>query len=41
LDSQQIQALTTLNTTVRNLGQFASINVADSLQQALIRSRGP
>lgn len=41
LDSQQIQALTTLNTTVRNLGQFASINVANSLQQALIRSRGP
>lgn len=41
LDNQQIQALTTLNTTVRNLNQFTSMNVANSLQQALIRSRGP
>ena len=41
LDNQQIQALTTLNTTVRNLNQFSSMNVANSLQQALIRSRGP
>lgn len=41
LDNQQIQALTTLNTTVRNLHQFTSMNVANSLQQALVRSRGP
>lgn len=41
LDNQQIQALTTLNTSVRNLNQFSSMNVANSLQQALIRSRGP
>lgn len=40
LDNQQIQALTTLNTTVRNLSQFNSLNVANSLQQALINSRG-
>lgn len=41
LDNQRIQALTTLNTTVSNLNQFTSMNVANSLQQALIRSRGP
>jgi len=41
LDNQQIQALTTLDTTVRNLGQFTSMNVANSLQQGLIHSRGP
>lgn len=41
LDNQRIQALTALNTTVRNLNQFTSMNVANSLQQALIRSRGP
>lgn len=40
LDNQQIQALTTLNTTVRNLNQFSSLNIANSLQQALINSRG-
>jgi len=41
LDNQQIQALTTLNTTVRNLNQFTLMNVANSLQQGLINSRGP
>lgn len=41
LDNQQIQALTTLNATVRNLNQFRSLNLANTLQQALINSRGP
>lgn len=41
LDNQQIQALTTLDTTVRNLNQFSSLNIANSLQQALVNSRGP
>lgn len=40
LNNQQIQALTTLDLAVRNLGRFNSMNLADSLQQALIRSRG-
>lgn len=41
LDNQQIQALTTLDTRVRNLGQFSSLNLANTLQQALVNSRGP
>lgn len=41
LNNQQIRALTTLDTTVRNLDQFTAMNVANSLQQALIHSRGP
>jgi hypothetical protein len=40
LDNQQIQALTTLDTRVRNLTQFSSLNIANTLQQALVNSRG-
>lgn len=40
LDNQQIQAVTTLDTTVRNLAQFNSMNLANSLQQAVVLSRG-
>jgi len=40
LNSQQIQALTTLDTTVRNLNQFNSLNLANTLQSALVNSRG-
>lgn len=40
LDNQQIQALTTLDTRVRNLSQFSSLNLANTLQQALVNSRG-
>lgn len=40
LNSQQIQALTTLDTTVRNLSQFNSLNLANTLQSALVNSRG-
>lgn len=40
LDNQQIKALTTLDTRVRNLGQFSSLNLANTLQQALVNSRG-
>lgn len=40
LNNQQIQALTTLDTTVRNLNQFSSLNVANTLQSALVNSRG-
>lgn len=41
LDNQQIQALTTLDTRARNLSQFSSLNLANTLQQALVNSRGP
>jgi hypothetical protein len=40
LNNQQIQALTTLDTTVRNLNQFSSLNVANTLQSVLVNSRG-
>ncbi len=40
LNNQQIQALTTLDTTVRNLNQFNSLNLANTLQSALVNSRG-
>jgi hypothetical protein len=40
LDGQQIQAVTTLNATVKNLNEFNSMNLANSLQQVLINSRG-
>jgi len=40
LDNQQIQALTTLTASVRDLGQFNGINLGNSLQSALINSRG-
>ncbi|MGH8117915.1 MAG: hypothetical protein ACREP0_03545 [Rhodanobacteraceae bacterium] len=40
LDGQQIRALTTLDTTVRNLAQFSSLNIGNTLQQALVNSRG-
>lgn len=40
LDGQQIRALTTLDTTVRNLAQFSSLNIGNTLQQALVKSRG-
>lgn len=40
LDNQQIQAVTTLDTTVRNLAQFNAMNLANSLQQAAVLSRG-
>lgn len=40
LDNQRIQALTTLDTRVRDLGQFSSLNLANTLQQALVNSRG-
>src|SRR5690242_9681646 len=40
LDDQQIQALTTLTMSVRDLGQFNGINLGNSLQSALIQSRG-
>lgn len=40
LNGQQIQALTTLDTTVRNLSQFNSLNLANTLQSALVNSRG-
>ena len=40
LNNQQIQAVTTIDATVRNLNQFNSMNLATGLQQALINSRG-
>jgi hypothetical protein len=40
LNDQQIQALTTIHSTVSNLNQFNAMNLANSLQQALINSRG-
>src|SRR5690242_8768236 len=40
LDNQQIQALTTISASVRDLGQFNGINLGNSLQTALINSRG-
>lgn len=40
LDDQQIRALTTLDATVKNLSQFSSLNIGDTLQQALVHSRG-
>ena len=40
LNNQQIQALTTIDTTVRNLNQFNSLNLANTLQSALVNSRG-
>jgi|SRR5690348_1235136 len=40
LDNQQIQALTTITASVRDLGQFNGINLGNSLQTALINSRG-
>lgn len=40
LDNQQIRAVTSLDTTVRNLTQFNSMNLANSLQQAVVLSRG-
>lgn len=40
LNNQDIKALTTINASVNNLGQFSSSRLAQSLQSALIGSLG-
>lgn len=40
LDNQHIQALTTLDTTVKDLNLFNAMNLANSLQQAGVVARG-
>lgn len=40
LDNQNIQALTTLNTTVNTLDLFKSLNLQNTLQAALVNSLG-
>ncbi|WIG56246.1 MAG: hypothetical protein OJF61_002034 [Rhodanobacteraceae bacterium] len=40
LDNQRIQALTTFDARVRNLGMFNALNLGNTLQSALINSRG-
>lgn len=40
LDNQQIQALTTFDAHVKNLGMFNALNLGNTLQSALINSRG-
>ncbi|WP_082582767.1 hypothetical protein [Frateuria sp. Soil773] len=41
LDNQHIQGLTTLDASVGNLNLFRGLNLQDSLQAGLVRSRGP
>ena len=40
LDNQRIQALTTFDARVKNLGMFNALNLGNTLQSALINSRG-
>ena len=40
LDNQRIQALTTFDAHVKNLGMFNALNLGNTLQSALINSRG-
>ncbi len=40
LDNQHIQSITTLDTSVNSLDTFRSLNLQDTLQSALLNSRG-